>query len=71
MFEGRVNLIKRNKLMHCGVKVWDGTEYVLTSVCNGWWKHDDKTSEGNASEVTCKRCKKILEKADSDGRVKL
>lgn len=71
MFEGRVNLIKRNKLIHCGVRMWNGTEYLMTSVCNGMWKHDDKNNEGNSSEVTCKRCKKILDKADSKGQVKL
>ncbi|MBD5589282.1 hypothetical protein [Clostridium botulinum] len=71
MFEGKVNLIKRNKLIHCGIKMWNGTEYIMTSVFNRMWKYDDKTNEGNSSEVTCKRCKKILDKADSKGQVKL
>jgi hypothetical protein len=71
MFEGKVNLIKRNKLIHCGVRMWDGTEYVVTSVCSGQWIHDDKVSQGNALEVTCKRCKKILDKATPNGKVKL
>lgn len=71
MFEGRVNLVKRNKLIHCGFKInrYDGT--YIVSACNGAWDCKDKVSEGNASEVTCKRCKKLLEKADEKGNVKL
>lgn len=70
MFEGRVNLIKRNKLIHCGFRVRNGGVYMV-SACNCTWDIKDTVSEGNASEVTCKRCKKLLEKADSKGSVKL
>lgn len=71
MFKGNVNLIKRNKTSHCGIHVRHDGEKVLISVCNGRWVCNDVTSEGSASEVTCKRCLKILEKADSNGHVKL
>jgi phage FluMu protein Com len=29
----------------------------------------NKVTEGDASEVTCKRCKKLLERADENGHV--
>lgn len=71
MFEGRVNLIERRKLVHCGIKLWNGTEYIMTSVCSGVWELKDIVTEGDAKEVTCKRCRKIIDRADSDGHVKL
>ncbi len=70
MFDGRVNLVKRNKLIHCGFKVYNGGWYMV-SACNCTWDIKDKVEEGNASEVTCKRCKKLLEKANEDGSIRI
>jgi len=63
----KVILIKRNKLIHCGIIAKD---YKI-SVCNGKWVDDDVTSIGNEEEVTCKRCQKIIARADENGRVTL
>lgn len=77
MYEGKVMLIKRNKTIHCGVSVHsgikdkNGSDIKMISICNVTWKLEDKVSEGMTKEVTCKRCLKMLERADSDGRVKL
>ncbi|WP_026881403.1 hypothetical protein [Clostridium akagii] len=63
MFTGRVNLVKRNKLIHVGFTM----NGCMVSGCNTTWDIRDKVAEGNSSEVTCKRCKKLLEKADENG----
>lgn len=68
-FKGLVNIVKRKKLLHCGTKFRVGMAVKIGSVCNGVWSIDDVVYEANASEVTCKRCLKILEKADEDGKV--
>lgn len=68
MFEGKVYLIKRNtKIIHVGVKINGYT----ASACNIRWDIRDEVSVGDPSEVTCKRCKKIIEKADEDGYIVL
>ena len=64
MFVGKVNLVKRNKLIHTGFRM----NGYMVSGCNTTWDIRDKVEEGNSSEVTCKRCKKLLEKADENGR---
>ncbi len=70
MFNGRVNLVKRNKLVHAGVRVYNGGWYMV-SACNTTWDIKDKVEQGNASEVTCSRCRKLLERADENGHVVL
>jgi hypothetical protein len=67
VFNGRVNLIKRNKLIHAGFKM----NGYMVSGCNLRWDMRDKVTEGDAPEVTCKRCKKLLERADENGHVVL
>jgi adenine-specific DNA methylase len=67
----RVILIKRNKVVHCGVKSRFLNEVYKISVCNGRWDADDKTSIGEKEEVTCKRCQKIIARADENGIVTL
>lgn len=77
MYEGKAILIKRNKNIHCGVSVHsgiknkDGSDIKMISICNMTWNLEDKAYEGMSKDITCKRCLKILERADSDGRVKL
>ena len=65
----KVRLVKRNKITHCGfvARVWG--EIATYSICNKRWDCNDKTSMGEESEVTCKRCLKILAKTDDDGCV--
>lgn len=67
MYQGEVILIKRSKLTHVGVR----TNGYLASVCNCTWTIKDKTSKGDTSKVTCKRCLKILSEANEDGSVDL
>lgn len=71
MFKGFVNIVKRKKILHCGIKVRMGGSIKIVSVCNTTWHVDDITYEDMATEVTCKRCLKILSKADESGRVDL
>lgn len=68
----QVVLVKRNKVIHCGLRIM-GTDDKLydISICNKIWDIKDKSSIGNAKEVTCKRCQKKLAKADENGRVTL
>lgn len=65
MFDGPVKLIKKNKLIHVGFMM----NGYLVSGCNLEWNIKAEVSEGNSSEVTCKRCRKLLERADEDGCV--
>ena len=67
MFNGNVNLInkKNSKVTHVGFRM-DG--YMVTG-CKLEWDIDAKVTEGEASQVTCKRCKKLLERADENGNV--
>lgn len=67
----RVILVKRNKIVHCGIQVKNDGELYKISVCNGIWDVNDKTSIGSAEDVTCKRCQKIIAKADKNVCVKL
>ncbi|MBP2652609.1 MAG: hypothetical protein H6Q73_178 [Firmicutes bacterium] len=69
-FTGLVNIVKRKKLLHCGFKVRLGGDVKIASVCNNTWNLADEVYEDISSSVTCKRCKKILEKADEDGCVR-
>jgi hypothetical protein len=69
--EMRVNLIKRGKVTHVGFKAKVMGEVNLYSLCNQRWSADDKVSEGEDTEVTCKRCIKKMSKADKDGYVKI
>lgn len=71
MFKGKVNLIKRGKVTHVGVGRRNGGKLYIISACNGYWKADDEVSIEPSSEVTCKRCLKILERADENGEVQL
>jgi len=68
-FKGLVNIVKRKKLLHCGIKFRVGSGVKIASACNNTWALNDITYEADSSEVTCKRCLKILEKADEDGKV--
>ena len=65
MFTGKVNLVKRNKLIHAGFRV----NGYMVSGCNTVWDIRDKVTEGDSSDVTCKRCKKLLERVDENGHV--
>lgn len=67
MFTGRVNLVKKNKTVHVGFKM----NGYMVSGCKLEWDVRNKICEGDASEVTCKRCKKLLERADENGHVVL
>lgn len=67
----RVILIKRNKIIHCGIQTRSMGEVYKISVCNGRWVDTDKTSIGDSGEVTCKRCQKIIARADENGVVDL
>ncbi|MBP2661996.1 MAG: hypothetical protein H6Q69_5028 [Firmicutes bacterium] len=69
-FTGIVNIVKRKKTLHCGYKVRMGGNVKTVSACNCTWNLYDEVYEANASEVTCKRCQKLLEKANEDGYVK-
>ena len=70
-YTGNVALIKRNKLFHCGIKTTCDKEVMTISICNKVWDIKDTVREGKAEEVTCKRCMKILERADEKGNVKI
>jgi hypothetical protein len=71
MFKGFVFIVKRKKILHCGFKVRMGDGIKIISVCNKIWHIDDETYEDMAERVTCKRCLKILEKADENGKINL
>lgn len=68
-FNGIVNIVKRKKILHCGIKVRIKSDIKIFSACNKFWNINDETYEAPSSEVTCKRCIKILEKADENGVV--
>ncbi|MBP2664779.1 MAG: hypothetical protein H6Q71_2727 [Firmicutes bacterium] len=68
-FTGLVNIVKRKKTLHCGFKVRLGSDVKIASVCNKTWHLEDEVYEDISSSVTCKRCQKILEKANEDGYV--
>jgi len=70
MYKGKINLLLRNKVLHCGVAVRHDSNK-LFSICNTLWKDTDKTYEGYFNEVTCKRCVKMLNKSDENGIIKL
>lgn len=66
MFDGNVYLVTRSKkTVHAGIKM----NGYMVSVCNLRWDYRDTVVEGKAAEVTCKRCKKIIERADESGHV--
>jgi adenine-specific DNA methylase len=67
----QVHLIKRGRVIHCGIQAKSMGEIYKISVCNGRWDINDKTSIGEDTEVTCKRCQKIIERADENGCVDL
>lgn len=70
-YRGKVCLIKRNKLYHVGIATWlEGRKYMY-SPCNCTWDIKDKVSKGDYTEVTCKRCIKLLERAEEDGTLKI
>lgn len=65
----KVNLIQRGKITHVGFKAKVMGDVNIYSLCNQRWSADDKVSEGEDIEVTCKRCLKKMSKMDEDGRV--
>ena len=67
----KIYLIKRNKLIHCGLKIRHWGEVITISVCNQRWVDNDIVTKGDSTEVTCVKCLKKLATADSDGCVKL
>lgn len=73
MFQGNINLIKRINMngtpgrTHVGVL----TNGYMVSICNLEWRIDDKVSIAPTTEVTCKRCKKIIELADENGNYRI
>ncbi|WP_407301527.1 hypothetical protein [Clostridium botulinum] len=67
----KVCLIKRGKITHVGFKAEVMGEVDNYSVCNKRWDIKDKVSIGETSEVTCKRCQKMLSKIDENGCVTL
>lgn len=67
----KIILIKRGKITHCGIQRKSMDEVYEISICNGRWVDTDKTSIGGTEEVTCKRCRKIIAKADENGVVNL
>ncbi|KEI84151.1 hypothetical protein N496_18665 (plasmid) [Clostridium botulinum A2B3 87] len=67
----KVCLIKRGKITHVGFEAKVMGEVNSYSICNKRWYIKDKVSIGETSEVTCKRCKKILSKIDKNGCVTL
>jgi len=69
MFRGTVNIVKRRKLLHCGIKVRINGGIKITSACNNTWMLTDETYEAESKQVTCKKCLKILSKADESGKV--
>ena len=71
MFIGIVNIVKRRKTLHCGIKVRMGSSIKLVSACNTTWDMRDETYEADSETVTCKRCLKILAKADESGKIRL
>lgn len=70
MFNGTITIIKRGKILHCGTRLRHDTDN-LFSICNGIWNIKDKINNGLVNEVTCKRCLKLLQKADENGKIKL
>jgi hypothetical protein len=71
MFNGLVNIVKRRKNLHCGSRVRMGGSIKIVSVCNCTWMLTDEIYEADSKEVTCKKCLKLLAKADEKGRVEL
>lgn len=69
-FKGLVNIVKRKNIRHCGIKFGVGGGVKIASACNNTWCMNDEVYEADSSEVTCKRCLKLLERADEDGMVK-
>ena len=67
----QICLIKRGKIVHCGFEAKNMGKLNKYSVCNRRWNADDKISIGEESEVTCKKCQKILAKSDENGHVTL
>jgi len=64
----QVYLIDRKGIKHIGII---GPKNKLYSVCSNTWYSHDETKEGPSESVTCKKCLKILSRADEEGRVKL
>lgn len=69
MFKGTVTIIKRRKLIHCGIRVRMAGDIKLVSACNTTWRMDDETYKADSQVVTCKSCLKLLSKADESGKV--
>jgi hypothetical protein len=68
----RVNLVKRKRITHLGLSVTVDFVHHIISVCNRTWCCEDKTSMGESSEVTCKRCAKYVKEAEeNDGVITL
>lgn len=65
-YKGLVNIVKRKKILHCGIKHIMGGTAKIASACTNVWHINDVTYEADSSEVTCKKCLKILERADED-----
>lgn len=70
-FDGNVYLVSKPKgtVKHLGIKVSDGSVPMIVCACTMDWYQKDINSIGKAEEVTCKRCRKVLERADSKGRI--
>lgn len=67
----KVNLIKRKYVVHAGIRIradMQDLDTCVVSVCSRTWYDHDKTSIGESTEVTCKRCMKyIIEAEENDG----
>ena len=66
-----VNLIKRGKVIHCGLALREFDRTYKVSLCSGVWNCNDKTSVGDSNAITCKRCLRIIATADANGVVTL
>lgn len=57
----QVFIIQRGKTKHCGARTCGHIK--IFSLCNRVWDERDVVTEEHESEVTCKRCQKIMAKA--------
>lgn len=62
-----VFIIERNKRKHCGFRTYG--QIKVFSLCNRTWNESDIITKGYDTDVTCKRCQKLMAKADSNGVV--
>lgn len=67
----KVELIRRGKITHVGFKGNIEGKIQTFSACNKRSDVTDKVLIGESSEITCKRCLKILSRADENGCVRL